>query len=1135
MKFIKLASLEDKLSRSGNPSDPLLVQVCRLEDTKNLLDWNKISMQQGGEEALVREIDVFIKGGKAREILSKQISKAKKRFSNALTFDRNNDPHSLELTYQNRKALNDKLTNAGLWDEALLGDNDYSSAFIYTLIASNIATNTTVKPSPESLTTLSEKMEEGFWEECITDLKTPEKMEELQKYGVKKTDLKDFNSIIAALSRISKAHRKHLGDMKKDFQVLVGIDPKKKKRQIPKDFEELSDEDQVRYKDMKTNMEFVKSSKATIDTMLQGIEDKRSMGENEIADLYNLSHNQQGIDTGSSLPRDIGSGWVFIPGKKKAKGTNNSICSDEDVRSRWPNVKWEDSRVRGLFVSELTKGTGWCITNTNTATSYIEAGDHMIYAEGGSPRICIRYSGSRIVEFTGFNNRPINIVPYANEVVDFCDKYKEIKDDLERFTGGDTHHSSLKQLKEDVVKMEEVNSWDTEKITNEVLNDIRHPKAGYGRRSTIDYLGDSKSNECLELDNKGEFKNPEFFNALRTIWMNSPNVEKEAIAGRFPTLKKDHQVQKKMLSLVGDHLRELINRQNDIGMGAINVSRMNNQFGQIPMKDVNIQDLVIEAYTVMSQFEESDDRRQSLFEDVERMIHDSGAEELIKRQVMVKCLGAIGNGDFETLRFLTDKFDLGEGDDIQNFKEEAIYDLEQFAEPYVYNPQKFADLDKFFDGRLNTEFLEDIREFAFPLAKKDLLGALKVTNIGVFLAPLCQEHLVKFPNLLEDEDIIESAIKLGGETIVTDKFKFEKLDDLFNKELSTGKYYEQVFAIGLEQALAQAKTYLEKMHFRDLIELNRDFKGKIVLDENIREAAKKALVSLFASGEREKAVKLANLFKYSPEEGDKMFDATFDALFDQAKVAMSQCDLGTLKELDRRTGRIYKAETRELKKGKVLGERMGEIIDGSRGMAKTYLLTKILIWPIKTIGNEIVPVHPIKIFTDLITLYGQELAQDPHIKKRCSDLLIKCSSFMDNNFYASVANGIKDIYGDNLVTKEDLEAHRKTFMRDWSYKAEEALEGEDLDTFSKIMRMYPELTRDNSVINNVAQFVFRSSRYLDVGTLQRAYEKKENAEKLDGLFMGAILSSKLGLGGYTRIKNTIQLKENEQNPNQNPA
>ena len=109
MRLIKIASVEDKLRNAGGTKDPLLVQVCVLEDDRSLqytpiFDWRRdITPQKGGEAALVNEIDKFVSSGKARALLQKQIREANIRLKDVL-FD--SDTVTIQLFFnETRESL----------------------------------------------------------------------------------------------------------------------------------------------------------------------------------------------------------------------------------------------------------------------------------------------------------------------------------------------------------------------------------------------------------------------------------------------------------------------------------------------------------------------------------------------------------------------------------------------------------------------------------------------------------------------------------------------------------------------------------------------------------------------------------------------------------------------------------------------------------------------------------------------------------------------------------------------------------------------------------------------------------------------------------------------------------------------
>jgi len=188
MKFIKIAKVEEKLKSAGNPTDPLLINICNLEDRKGgaYLDWQAIN----DEKSLRAEIDKFIVSGKAKELLEK----SKANFEKILTFDAK-DLQKQELSYQDRRVYLKAMMQIPKWENLLFGEQPkeftyrLSNPFLYILSVS-VANSPLAEPTDKVLQASYEEMSvpkiDNYMQALAGDrLKT----QTLAKFGITQEDI----------------------------------------------------------------------------------------------------------------------------------------------------------------------------------------------------------------------------------------------------------------------------------------------------------------------------------------------------------------------------------------------------------------------------------------------------------------------------------------------------------------------------------------------------------------------------------------------------------------------------------------------------------------------------------------------------------------------------------------------------------------------------------------------------------------------------------------------------------------------------------------------------------------------------------------------------------------------------------
>jgi len=1270
MKLIKVASLEDKLKRAGNPTDPLLVQVCRLDDTKNLLNWNNIRARKGNENSLEKELENFFKSGRALKEVQSQLSRSKKNCDEALLFEKDKT-RKFEISTQERKRITKYLEDFEDWEKCLFDKKSAqykkSKAFLYIMIASNSISNRALKPSYELLQQIYSEFSKDTSQEQMQQIsEDTELLSKLNNVGI--DDLSGgMKGLTSDIQKALVIFRDNIDKKKTELEWLVGYDPTlydslpidedkekyrgmdfdevkemiyKENSHIPEHarekalvgilnstkrylwatpVEELGDEERAHFEELKGSLIGLKSKRDDLNPILEDILYSRSKGESQIAELCEAVQVQTEVDVEieTDFTKNIEDGWYCIPG-----GNGNTIKavkhSGIDLRDRFPDTDWKKQGNRIQFISLVSAGTGWCINQLSFAKSYGDS-DIILYVENGIGTVCIRYRGDKISEFTGFNNRPINLVPYADEIFSLCDRFPSIREAFKGFVPG-KNHGSLEGIKKDIKGVEEHNGLTPLELAKKIEADIINPQfrwrvdheemTEWQRRTTSDYVHEDKVEECSSC--------PEFVAAMKKQWLKIENNEKSNLAGRFPFLKKDEEVISEAVEVLKQELSTIVDQGNDNNMRGVSLINMCNQFGQIPLKDPEVRELAFQAYSKMVAETNPDEKKKNILSHLRVIVKEAGAYSLFQDVASAEGVKAIAEGDLEKFAKIKKDFDLSS--DMGELQESALEGLiDKAITLYLNDFIAFENLDELFDGRLTEpktfkriydeayklgilkavrwieEFDEDYFQNKlrllfeiFPGIDKEpevvdtaiaISSSLIVDNNELFFAldNLFDDNLSNGPNgkkikaeakdysidkvvylidtlqnpfneqikssklhyllksspdLTKEVRIINAVLRIADKLIIDNPEYFNYLDNLFDHEFTKGDYYESILKKAQPHLAKKAKTLLKSDDITSFLALVKSFPN-IQHDLEVVKMVTSRVVDLLVNSNPKDAQALYKVMGYNSYDLDYIYDEVFDKVLNKAKKCMSQWDLEGLAKLDRMTGRKIQKNKETggievVKPGKVLGEKRSVVIEGSKDMALTHILSKLLIWT--RIKEEKDPIG--KLIT-MDQVYGGTFLTNPKVKDLCRILYLKSKALKDESFFADIVKKIEGIYGNALVTDQDLQRYRKKQLRNIAIKSEQALDNEDFEMLKRNFSNFPELKEDNNLLRRSMQHIYNASLLVETDSFERIRAKKDHAEILNSYFEGQILSSKIGAEGYRKIKRAFE-KANMDNLMANP-
>jgi hypothetical protein len=1244
MKLIKIASLEDKLNRAGNPTEPLLVQVCRLEDAKNYLNWGNIKVKNKG--SLEKEINSFVSSGKAEKVLDNQIKKSKDRFKDLLVFEVDK-PKKPEISTQQRNRITNYLKFIDEWKKVLFGEGNYSykksSPFIYTVIASNLVFNDTITPSPEFLQQMFVEISKDSSQKAIEEISSnPESKALLDSLNIEESE--DTNKFMSNVQKTLKNLGTQINQSVDKLEWLVGydptlydslqIDPKKEKykgmsfeevkksiyeekKSIPEHakekalkgiidkvkkylwatpVDELSPDEKSDFEKSKASLEILKKKRSELNDLLEDLTYSRSRGENQILELSEEVYKK--TETDSEIEGDfkdsLSDGWYCIPG---GETVNEIKYPGIDLRNKIPDQDWGPKKNRVAFVSLVSAGTGWCINQLNMARSYVSTGDIILYVQNKTGKVCIRYrSDDSIAEFTGFNNRPINLVPYADEIFELCEEHPAIKESFEKFTPG-KNHGSLKSLAEDVKGVEEHNELSPEELAERIEADIVNPKYKWKvdheqmnewqRRTTSDYIYDEKVEECS--------KSTKFVEAIKKQWFKIENNEKDSLAGRFPFLKSNDEVIDRVTELVKDEFIHIAKYGNDQDMKSINIVNICNQFGQIPLKDKEVRDWAFKAYVRLSNESELTDKQENLQEYLRVVVEQTGAYPLFQEAAQNEAVKMMVDGDMESSMKIRSMFGLefdgeldeetfntyfdqavdffindgesfeklnklfggkfGEPETLERIKKAAfpkaedkaidfinvfdaledehqdLHDLildfpgllkskkvlevafEQSSTLFLKNPNYFKKLDQFFNGLFSKEeTIKKIKEKMYPKALEDAVEFVRRIGLGHDLLDVLSELLDDFPEIFKTQRFLNKGIQVGADLIVNDLNAFERLNLIYNNELTKGHSYDGILKLALPKILNRALTQLENNKISEFYSWLERF--PILKDHHqiISKAVDKTVEQL-SLGKFKEASKIVKLIGFNNYDMDAIYEKVFDLLRVEIEEAMSTGDRRALYSYDLRTGRKTKKNEEGknvvVNTGLVFGEKRQEIIDSSKDLALTHIMSRLL-----HIKN--VPLESIENFKLINSIYNNEFKDNKMVKSRIKSVYIRNKN-LNNENSQEIISAIESIYGKDLVSESDVNIDRLKMVKNYAKVAEQALESEDFTKLIKIFTKFPELKDHNGLLSVSIQFAWNCARDVHIEDYERVNEKKTNIETLNNLFNGALLASPMANQAYQKV------------------
>ena len=121
------------------------------------------------------------------------------------------------------------------------------------------------------------------------------------------------------------------------------------------------------------------------------------------------------------------------------------------------------------------------------------------------------------------------------------------------------------------------------------------------------------------------------------------------------------------------------------------------------------------------------------------------------------------------------------------------------------------------------------------------------------------------------------------------------------------------------------------------------FYNEVSSDQNIIEQVVELIATVLSEGNKKLSQTLAKAMKITNQADlDVIYNKVFDLISYKAQTYMSQLNLSELVKLDNLTGRFVKDGDKVVRKGLVLGERMKEIIDASKGMALNHIISDVL-------------------------------------------------------------------------------------------------------------------------------------------------------------------------------------------------
>lgn len=1133
MKFIKIADLNNKLQRAGNPSDPILIQVCRLDDTKNYLNWNNITAKKGGELALIKEIDNFFESGKARKVLSSQLAKAEKEFEKATNFE-SEKKYKFEATTLSRSEYVQGLSNLKVWEEFLINDTERedlkytkSRPFLFVMIASNFVSSPRSKPSFEALEKIYGDFgidpSQGYIEKILI---SPKKIGLLSDHGITQEDVSgNLNELIIKMQSATNSLDNKLNGLIDDAESLVGYDPtiskqptydetKEKYRGMDDDdikidiygllkarmknspdhivneavkeqfkkikqyleaipIEDLDEDERTRINELRVKIDGSKKSKDQLNTMLTELIESRSRGEAQIKNSYEEAQTSIEV-TGVSddlFPQHVPDGWYCLPGKQSIAPIKYQKI---DVRERFSKFDWKPFAVRQAFLMKFAKGSGWCLATAYYSSMYIEDGNMIIYFKGNTPKSLLCYSpNGEIHEWTAQNNRPINLAAYGDEIYDIIESYPSLKNDLDRFakTNPRKHNGTLPDLERDIENIAVHKKLNALELAKQIEWDVVDPKWGWqvdleignehGRRTTCDYLLDDQISACAKdttpipeseyfekkVNDKfgvertyGISRNHKtcgeaFVAAMKKQWFRIENNEKGNLSGKYPFLKKDHEVIDEVTRLVKKDL-DLIAKEGKTtirdGMTMVDLVRLNNQFGQIPLKDPEVRQSAFNALMKLIKRGGKRDNDENLYlEQVSTIIQKTGALPLFKKVAAAEGVKAIMSGDFKLFAEISAQFELGldnpeDSEELENWKEEYFIKVQDSAAiMYAKNDPGLEEIDNFFGGRiLSEENLPSLRAKAMPIIVSQIIECLPNKGRTQELKSLLQ----KFPEAKSDDKIKKSVVKMSGAWMVNDPEMFQVVDEIFDKELSQGVYYEQILQSAIGEAVIAATKFLSEENYGALTLLNKNFKGAVFLDDGFLQFSKLLAGDYYGTGDKEKIrglMKNVGAKIFNSAIMDEIYDIAFGRIKKEAMEAMSQGDIRRMQELDRRVGRKTKrneeGDLDVVRKGKFLGERKQEVIEASKDMAVKYAKDHYLSWSLiekEPPFDVFPPENPIETLHHINSTYGGYIAKSQDVIWACANLHYRCVLSMNNSYFKRSMKEIENLVGAQTVKDE---------------------------------------------------------------------------------------------------------------------
>lgn len=1092
MRLIKTADIKQKLDKS-NITDPIMCQVATKDDqTWNNIDWNVIH----SEEDLNKFLKNFIISGKAEKIIE---SRGKESRETLEKYDP--DPYTEGLSYEIRESLELQLTRLSSWKSLLLKELDnknltyqYDYAFKYLALMTLAGSGS---PNADALQNFYNILKNSSKRGSGALPIVPSNKNILRSYK-KESDLIDSGS--ERLVDTSELNGWIEVPGGRDAPSAL-INVKEDIREIfkGKDFESINDRSTF-LSDLCKGMGWCTGNKSDAERHLSsgsmflyvvGGEPKVSISTNRYVNkIVEITGASNKLENAFLYADPLFDFYDNHPYLQKALDSYKI-----DSQQALPDFKVSVTKAKKLIEK-------WINADVEQITTYLEKEKH--------PR---------------FWTESYSLISADNKTIMIDGEEREFK-------VGDVIVSDLvgRQL---ITRTSE--NYTAKGLKNVAWNE--------DMGKAVDFLTDKKIEECSDNEGFRIASKSFLLNGERGIYeREGPKFELQI--NRFPFLKKDKDVVDKGCELINMSLKGLYNGKDldpAMVMGNCDPIRLNNKLRSMPMKRDDVRENAFNSYMSILKNKEKNSQFRKMFDDISKMIKRSGTIHLLKKKAKRYCLEYIqkflsesqkGNNNesqssldkFDQIRM---DFDLSE--DIDGFKDEIIDEVLEIAPSmYVNDEMRFKNLDDFMNGKLtdNNNFPK-ILEKAIPIAETNMLGFLgdaqKIDIIDCFY---------RFPILKKRELVIKSVIKNCGDWISSKPDLFQKMDEIYDNELSKGDYYEKIMEISFGKSVTKAISFIFDRKYSLLKELDDNFKGRIISNETVIEVAV-GRASRYLSDYGAEGIEFSSLMKaFKDQLTPYMEEIKSNAFEQQFSMICLYYSQGFFEEVinmnERLLGEVFK--------------RKDQIIDASKNDAVNYLLENNL--HIKTISDgrnkfdpnnqDWIKINPIYKVIQMDKSYNKELSKDERIIDACRDIMLEVSIYKKNKYYQGVSWLINKLFdGRQLVGPEDYENKRQEYKVNLKHKLYYELDSGNYKEFEDLMNSFPELKTDRQLVRKAIDSVYRMA-------FQSRLDPNHSlniANELDMILDGQISSSKNGQIAYTEIRQNIKKlnnKKGEDTPPQNP-